>query len=298
MSVPALGPMCPGDKSVLDHDLTHATSGLALYPAFDSCWSEGDPVIAPEQVKITRHSGGSFSGWSLYATGASGLRYYVTHLRSERASVGSIVPKGGRIGTVGNFVGARVPHAHVGINAEALLGTGRELMHNTNYTHGQPTVGTQLRALPQEDDMTEEFKDWSRWRLVENADPARKPGSLAGFSPSKDDWQDAEWLHETIGLYGEHVRYRGWRDARIGLGPMPDNLPERIPRRWWEAELADRAAFNAYAGIKDDPLEADLRAKLARIEALEAALKEAEANGDGRAAELEAKIAAAVAALS
>lgn len=161
-----LGPIIAGDKSILDHDLTHATSGLALYPAFDTGWREGDTVIAPELVTVTRHSGGPDAGWSLYATGASGLRYYITHLRFDRVGAGLQRAKGARLGTVGNFPGARVPHAHVGVNAEALLGAGRQLRHNTNYTHGQPTIGSQISHLL-EDDMPPWFKAWFEWRLFD-----------------------------------------------------------------------------------------------------------------------------------
>lgn len=152
-----LGPIIQGDKSILDHDLTHATSGLSLYPAFDTGFSEGAVVIAPERVTVTRHSGGSHSGWSFYAIGESKLRYYVTHLNWNRTPVDRVVEKGGRLGTVGNFVGARVPHAHCGINVELLLGTGKQLKHNTNYTHGQPIIREQLSAfLGEEDEMTKE----------------------------------------------------------------------------------------------------------------------------------------------
>lgn len=179
-----LGPIVKGDKSILEHDLTHATSGLSLYPAFDTGWTEGVGVLAPEPVTITRHSGGSESGWSLYATGESKLRYYITHLRSGRAAVGAKVPKGGWLGNVGNFVGARVPHAHVGINVELLLGAGKQLKHNTNYTHGQPTIGAQLAGFLEEEDMPPWFPGWWEWRLLDGR-PETRPADAPDMIPQK-----------------------------------------------------------------------------------------------------------------
>lgn len=188
----SLGPIIAGDKSILEHDLTHATSGLALYPAFDAGWREGDAVIAPERVKVTRHSGGPSAGYSFYADGLdSKLRYYVTHLRSTRAAVGTILAPGGRLGTVGNFEGARVPHAHVGVNAEALLGAGKQLKHNTNYTHGQPTIGQQLPQLsePKEvDPLDPRFPAWFNWYLNGRVEGKPRPDSTAGLTITQPMW--------------------------------------------------------------------------------------------------------------
>jgi murein DD-endopeptidase MepM/ murein hydrolase activator NlpD len=186
--VPALGPVVLGDKSLLDHDLTHATSGLPLYPAFDTGWKDGSRVLAPENVTVTRHSGGSFAGWSVYATGASGLRYFITHLRSGRAAVGAKVNAGGLLGTVGDFVGARVPHAHVGVNAEALLGPGKQFLHNVNYTHGQPTIRQQLAALappPKEVEIVEPWvPTFVNWYLFDRS-PATRPSSAPQQIPQR-----------------------------------------------------------------------------------------------------------------
>lgn len=215
-SVPALGPMCSGDKSVLDHVLTHATKGLDFYPAFDTCWHVGDVVEAPEEVKIIRHSGGTTSGYSIYATGKSGLRYYVTHLNSRRAAVGTVVPEGGRLGTVGDprdFPGARVAHAHVGINVELLLGVGKQLRHNTNYTTaGQPTVGTQLRTLlGEEDEMTKERVLELR-KLAFSFDAG---GRVAGTAPRlPNDAESAIFYNVLLGIDA------GRRDAKAATDKL------------------------------------------------------------------------------
>jgi hypothetical protein len=51
-----LGPCFNGGKSVLQHDLTHATSGISLYPAFDDAFSQGTTIIAPEEITVTKAS--------------------------------------------------------------------------------------------------------------------------------------------------------------------------------------------------------------------------------------------------
>jgi murein DD-endopeptidase MepM/ murein hydrolase activator NlpD len=185
-----LGPVVKGDKSVLEHSLTHATSGLPLYPAFDTGWKNGTFVLAPERVTVTRHSGGSHAGWSIYATGESKIRYYITHLNQSRASVGSSVPQGWVLGTVGDFVGARVPHAHVGINVEQILGTGKELKHNTNYTGGQPTVGQQLAPFfDRVEDVEPWVPIWFDWYLNDRPKGVARPSSTVGKAITTPMWK-------------------------------------------------------------------------------------------------------------
>jgi hypothetical protein len=166
-----LGPIVQGGRSILLEDLTHATSGLPLYPAFDTGWRAGDIIIAPEPLRITRHSGGPYAGYSFYASGDSGIDYYVTHLNFWRARVGARILTGGKLGAVGHFVGARVPHAHVGINVERIFGKGKQLKHHTNYTHGAPTIGKQLVILPKVPltkwpiPIPKWFWAWAEWKL-------------------------------------------------------------------------------------------------------------------------------------
>jgi len=142
--VPDLGPVFAGGKSVLDHDLTHATSGIPLYPAFDDAFAQGVTIIAPEDLEVVRDSS-SNPGDACYCLGASGLQYWFGHL--ERApSVGTRIAKGKTIGkTCVNNVGGG-PHVHVGCNVENLWGKGKEMSHKTSYTHGAPKVGAQLEA--------------------------------------------------------------------------------------------------------------------------------------------------------
>jgi peptidoglycan hydrolase-like protein with peptidoglycan-binding domain len=140
--LPPLGPVSIGGKSVLDHDLTHATDGLLYYPAFDDVFGAGRRVIAPEPLTVTDRSR-SRPGAAFFANGLSGIRYWFGHLVSS-PPVGTRFPKGATMGvTCENHVGGG-PHCHVAVNVEKLWGIQRQLVHHTNYTHGAPTIGTQL----------------------------------------------------------------------------------------------------------------------------------------------------------
>ena len=137
-----LGPMESGGKGVRAQDLTHATSGIPLYPAFDDVWYTGRDVLAPEALAVTR-TGGASHGVAFYADGDSGLRWWFGHLNVAPA-VGRRFVRGAVIGTVA--YDARAPHVHVGINVERLWGGGKQLTHRSDYTHGAPLVGAQLDA--------------------------------------------------------------------------------------------------------------------------------------------------------
>ena len=142
--VPDLGPVFSGGKSVLKHDLTHATSGISLYPAFDDAFAQGKTIIAPEDIEVTKASSSS-PGDACYAKGKSGLQYWFGHLTSAPA-VGTKIAKGKKIGVtcVNNMGGG--PHVHVGVNVEKLWGAGKQMTHKTSYSHGAPLIGDQLAA--------------------------------------------------------------------------------------------------------------------------------------------------------
>lgn len=143
---PNLGPVIAGGRSILLEDLTHATGGLPGFPAFDAGFGRpGVAVIAPERLTVTkigraRRRDGSPNGRSVHATGASGLRYWFGHVEQPPA-VGAELRKGARVALIS--ANHEVPHLHVGIDARALI--GHELEHHTDYTHGGPTLGAQLR---------------------------------------------------------------------------------------------------------------------------------------------------------
>ena len=143
--VPNLGPVWIGGKSVLEHDLTHATAGIPLYPAFDDAFNQGRVVIAPEALTVTDQSGAN-PGEAFYCRGTSRLLYWFGHLDRSHPT-GTKFSKGASIGRVAaNNIGGG-PHVHVGINVELIAGDGKQLLHHTDYTHGAPTVGEQLRRI-------------------------------------------------------------------------------------------------------------------------------------------------------
>ena len=144
--VPALGPIWKGGKSILLHDLTHLTAGIPLYPAFDDAYVQGREITAPEALTIIAPYTSARPGMAFYAKGKSLLRYWFGHL-DRNHPLGKQFVKGQLIGRVApNSIGGG-PHAHCGINVELLLGSGKQLAHHTDYTHGAPTVGAQLAAL-------------------------------------------------------------------------------------------------------------------------------------------------------
>lgn len=142
--VPDLGPVWHGGKSVLLHDLTHATSGIPLYPAFDDAFAQGIVIIAPEHMTVCKQPSSANPGEAFYACGQSKIDYWFGHLDRSHA-VGTKFRKGDAIGkVVRNTIGGG-PHVHVGVNVERLLGKGKQLVHHTDYTHGAPLIGVQLR---------------------------------------------------------------------------------------------------------------------------------------------------------
>ena len=146
VAVPQLGPVWVGGPSVLRHDLTHLTSGIPLYPAFDDAFVQGRAIIAPENLEVIAPSTSSNPGEAFYARGRSRIRYWFGHL-DRSPSIGAKFAKGVMVGRVApNSIGGG-PHVHVGVNVELLFGQGKQLLHHTNYTHGAPTIGEQLRKL-------------------------------------------------------------------------------------------------------------------------------------------------------
>jgi hypothetical protein len=148
--VPDLGAVFSAGQSVLFHDLTHRTSGLApdgtgkYWPAFDDAFRTGTVIVAPEKIEVYQASS-SNPGDACYARGVSKLRWWFGHL-VEAPSVGTVIPKGKRIGTVcKNSIGGG-PHVHVALNVEEYWGKGRYLAHHTNYSHGATPIGKKLAA--------------------------------------------------------------------------------------------------------------------------------------------------------
>lgn len=138
--VPQLGPIVRGGKSILLHDCTHITSGVG-YPAFDDGWSIGREVIAPEDLVVTKQSSAQ-GGDAFYATGASKIRYWIGHIDRAPAT-GTRFRKGQVMCRISSDHPR--PHVHLGIDVVPL--TGKALESKTNYTHGAPLIGGQLRRM-------------------------------------------------------------------------------------------------------------------------------------------------------
>lgn len=137
--VPNLGPIYKGGQSILLHDCTHITSGVG-WPAFDDGFQAGLPVVAPEACVVYDNTSGAAGGEAFYIKGDSGIRYWIGHITT--------VPKQFKRfakGAVMTHVSSDHPrpHVHLGIDARAIL--GHHLEAHTNYTHGAPLIGVQLR---------------------------------------------------------------------------------------------------------------------------------------------------------
>lgn len=146
-----VGPVMAGGKSLLDHQLTHATSGIPLFPAFDTAFYPNRLILAPEDLIVDTRLTSSMPGSAIYTTGKSGLRYWFGHLDRSHP-LGTKFLKGQPLGkTIITEVGGG-PHVHVGVNCEKLMGTSRQFLYGKNgdgppYTYGAPSIRTQLLAF-------------------------------------------------------------------------------------------------------------------------------------------------------
>lgn len=149
-----VGPVQPEGSSLLDMSLTHDTSNIPLFPAVDTAWGGGGGVvvIAPENCVVdTKDTSAGRPGEAVYLTGDSKLRHWVGHLDRDWP-LGHRFEKGDVIGKTLPIPG-QSDHAHWGVNAEALLGKGKQFKYGRDgngpdYTLGAPTIREQLeRAL-------------------------------------------------------------------------------------------------------------------------------------------------------
>lgn len=142
-----IGPVTAGGASLLDMSLTHKTSGIALYPAIDLAWGAGVPIIAPEFVTVHFKDSSANPGEAVYLKGRSGMKYWLGHIDRDY-TLGTTLAKGTFIGkTVQQPPGKS--HGHLGVNAEAFLGAGKQLLYGRDgngpdYTLGAPTIRNQL----------------------------------------------------------------------------------------------------------------------------------------------------------
>jgi len=147
---PPLGAIITGGQSVLLHDLTHRTDGFprpgynTYFPAFDEGFGRvGVAVLAPEPLEVIRQSS-SQGGDAFYARGVSSIQYWFGHVQWAPPT-GAHFRKGQMMTRIARIPASDGgPHVHCGINAKPLI--GHELVHHTDYSHGAPTVGAQLKV--------------------------------------------------------------------------------------------------------------------------------------------------------
>ena len=143
-----IGPVTKPGASLLDMVLTHATSGIPLFPAVDLAWGAGVPMYAPEGLTVDTKDTSASPGEAFYATGVSGLRYWFGHLDRDHP-IGKKFTKGALIAKTANQPPGMTDHGHVGVNAERYLGKGKQLLygrtgHGPDYTTGSPRIRVQL----------------------------------------------------------------------------------------------------------------------------------------------------------
>lgn len=149
--VPDLGPLWKGGLSALDHDLTHMTTNILKFPAWDDAFSAGTAIIAPENITVFKHDTSASPGEAIYALGESELEWWVAHIDRDHP-LGTKIKKGMLIGKVIPTAVGGGPHVHVAINVERLLGRGEQLLygqtgHGPDYTRCPVTIGEQLHKL-------------------------------------------------------------------------------------------------------------------------------------------------------
>jgi hypothetical protein len=144
--VPDLGSVWNGGLTVLQQDLTHPTEGIPLYPAYDDAFQEGREIIAPDVCEVWKKDTSASPGEAVYLKGLQKVDFWLGHIDRDY-NLGVQFKKGQFIARVAPQHTGGGPHCHVGVNVERLIGAGKQLVGHTNYTHGAPLVGVQLRAL-------------------------------------------------------------------------------------------------------------------------------------------------------
>ena len=145
--VPALGPVLEGSATtMLQYSPTHNTDGVPFYPAFDAGFGQaGRWIIAPELLTVTKQSG-AMGGDAIYATGKSGIDYWIGHIGTAPAT-GRTFRKGERIARIADQTGT--DHVHWGLDTRPLTGKSLKYGRNGNgpdYSWGSPSIGKQLAA--------------------------------------------------------------------------------------------------------------------------------------------------------
>jgi hypothetical protein len=102
---------------------------------------------------------------------------------------------------------------------------------------------------PVKDQTPDWLMDFVHWRLVDDADPAKRPKDLPERIPSSA-WDTASKVHRIANLMGPQdpfLDWVAWRDKGGRKTTRPRSLPTEIPKPWWEALKRIRGSSKAAA---------------------------------------------------
>lgn len=87
------------------------------------------------------------------------------------------------------------------------------------------------------DETPEWLMEFVHWRLVDDADPEKRPKGLPKRIPSSA-WETAAQVHKLVNLMGPQDPFLDWAEWRNRGGrksTRPHSLPAEIPKPWWAA---------------------------------------------------------------
>ena len=90
---------------------------------------------------------------------------------------------------------------------------------------------------PVKDQTPDWLMDFVHWRLVDDAEPAKRPEGLPKRIPSSA-WETASRVHKIVNLMGPQDPFLDWAEWRNRGGrksTRPHSLPAAIPKPWWAA---------------------------------------------------------------
>jgi hypothetical protein len=121
-------------------------------------------------------------------------------------------------------------------------GAGLDVQPHSHFT-GTSCPGPEVTAWlletkpPPTDETPDWLLDWVSWRLVDGADPAKRPPAAPNRIPSSA-WEAASRIHRIVTLMGPQEPFLDWLEWRASgakQADRPQSLPAKIPQSWWRA---------------------------------------------------------------